>query len=100
MPELADDEDTRPDTGRGGPPDVSPTKKRSFAFLDSEDYKGAKSALVERKFLQEHVDRLEEQVAELKPYREAYHSAKTRLDVLTERRGLTRLAAGVASVLL
>jgi len=100
---MTDDVDTEEIGGlvpRDGGPSV---KKRSFSFLETslspiaeKDYK---SPLI-GKFLKDHIDRIEDEVAELRPYREKYYQECAKLQVLQERRGLTRTAAGVSSVML
>ena len=75
------------------------TPKRRFGFLDTDPFKDQRSPLIGR-FLRDYIERLEDDVAELKPYRDKYYDVKSKLDVHEERKTLTRTAAGVSSILL
>lgn len=76
-----------------------PRPKRSFDFLDTEKYKGVKSPLI-APFLKDHIDRVEDEITELKPYVKQYYETKASLDALINTKRLSRFTAALSSIML
>jgi hypothetical protein len=77
---------------------AKPTKK-SFAFLDDEGFKDTKSPLVGR-FLKDHIDRIEEEITELKSYQKKYFEIKSQMDADRATKKLTRFTVALSSIML
>lgn len=76
-----------------------PRTKKSFGFLESDQFKGVKSPLI-APFLKDHIDRIEDEIAELKPYLRLYYETKANLDAVHNTKKLSRFTSALSSIML
>jgi hypothetical protein len=94
------DDTTEPTTGKvvAAAPVAKPTKK-SFGFLDEDGFRDLRSPLVGR-FLKDHIERIEEEIIELKPYQKMYFEVKSQIDSDRANKKLTQFAVALSSIML
>ncbi len=94
------DDTTEPTTGNvtAAVPLAKPTKK-SFGFLDEEAFRDLKSPLIGR-FLKDHIERIEEENADLKSYQRKYYEIKSQIDAERATKKLTRFTVALSSTML